>query len=133
MLQVKEIMKTSALLHPHMGLSEAVKLIVDSGLSGLPVVDEQQQLVGFLSEQDCLQKLIAESYHCDAHVTVAELMRDDPLSVSEQLTTLELGQQMQTNRPKVYPVTRDQKVVGIVTRSQLVHSLSKSLDSCQAY
>lgn len=134
MLKVSDIMVTKTLaLTGDMGLSAAVRTIVDSGLLGLPVVDNSATLIGFLSEQDCLQTLMTESYHCDTHVTVDDIMRRNPLSVSEELTVFALGQLMGTEKPKIYPVTRDHKLVGIVTRGHIVSALSESLEQCKAF
>ncbi|MCV6611230.1 MAG: CBS domain-containing protein [Amphritea sp.] len=134
MLKVSDIMVRNTLaLTDDMGLSPAVRNITESGLLGLPVVDSNNTLIGFLSEQDCLQKLMTESYHCDSHVTVADIMRRNPLSVSEELTVFALGQLMGKAKPKIYPVTQDQKLVGIVTRGHIVAALSESLEQCKAF
>lgn len=134
MLKVSDIMVRKTLaLTDDMGLPAAVDTIVESGLLGLPVVDNNNTLIGFLSEQDCLQQLMTESYHCDSHITVARLMRRNPLSVSEELTVFALGQLMGKEKPKIYPVTRHQKLVGIVTRGHIVSALSDSLQQCKAF
>lgn len=134
MLKVSDIMVRKTLaLTDDMGLAHAVRTISESGLLGLPVVDNSNVLIGFLSEQDCLETLMTESYHCDSHITVADIMRRNPLSVSEELTTFALGQLMGREKPKVYPVTRDQKLVGVVTRGHIVSALSASLEQCKAF
>ena len=61
MLKVKDIMRVQvAALSPDTGLAAAVNSIQTSGLLGLPVLDNAGKLVGFLSEQDCLQKLVTD-------------------------------------------------------------------------
>jgi len=134
MLKVKDIMRVQvAALSPDTGLAAAVNSIQTSGLLGLPVLDNAGKLVGFLSEQDCLQKLVTESYHCETHVTVADLMRSNPLHISEDLTLFSLAQMMSNGQPKTFPVTRDDTLVGIVTRSDVVKALSESLDACRVF
>ena len=56
MLQIRDHMSRSThSLTPQLGLAEALDRLHDSGLSGLPVLDPQQRLIGFLSEQDCIE------------------------------------------------------------------------------
>lgn len=134
MLKVKDIMRVQAAsLSPDTGLAAAVSTIQTSGYLGLPVLDNAGRLVGFLSEQDCLQQLVTESYHCETHVTVADLMRSNPLHISEDLTVFSLAQMMSKGQPKTFPVTRDDRLVGIVTRSDVVKALTESLEACRVF
>lgn len=134
MLKVKDIMRVQAAsLSPDTGLAAAVSTIQTSGYLGLPVLDNAGRLVGFLSEQDCLQQLVTESYHCETHVTVADLMRSNPLHISEDLTMFSLAQMMSKGQPKTFPVTRDDRLVGIVTRSDVVKALTESLEACRVF
>lgn len=118
MLKVKDIMQRVPALSPEMGLQRAVDKIAESGLLGLPVTDQEQTLVGYLSEQDCLEKLLTESYHCDSHITVADIMNPSPLQVSEDLTVFALAQLMGSGKPKLYPVTRENRLQGLVSRGR---------------
>jgi len=134
MLTIEQIMlPVEILLSEQMSLAEAVERIAKAGGLGLPVVDKQAQLVGFVSEQDCLSALLTESYHCDSHTTVAQIMRSDVLTVNASDTVLSLAQQMGQQKPKRYPVVKAGKLAGIVSRSQVVKALSESLSQCKAF
>lgn len=134
MLKVKDIMRAQTVsLSPDTGLASAVSTIQTSGLLGLPVLDNAGNLIGFLSEQDCLKQLVTESYHCETHITVSDMMRKDPLYVSDDLTVFSLAQLMSKGQPKTFPVTRDDRLVGIVTRSDVVKALSHSLEACRVF
>jgi CBS domain-containing protein len=134
MLKVKDIMRRRiTALTPEMGLKEAVDKITEAGVLGLPVVDEQGELQGFVSEQDCLTRLLTESYHCDSHITVADIMRTNPLHLSEDLTVFSAAQLMGSGKPKVFPITREGKLVGILTRGHVVQALAESLEACKAF
>lgn len=61
-------------LHVEMSLSQAVDLILQSGQMGLPVVDDERRVVGFVSEHDCIDYLISGSYHCDSRIQVNDIM-----------------------------------------------------------
>lgn len=131
MATVSEIMRHSLpLLRADMSITEALDRLLSSELSGLPVVDSQRQIIGFLSEQDCIPKLINASYHCDSRVTVNDLMRRDPLTVTPTADVFELARTMGGAKPKLYPVVEDSKVIGIVTRHQVMLFLNKQLQNC---
>lgn len=132
MLQVQDAMyPVNTPLTANMSLVQAVGLILESGYIGLPVVDERQHVVGFLSEHDCLPHLITDSYHCDSHLSVAEIMRTAPLTVSAGQSVIDLAQQMGLNKPKVYAVVEAGRLVGIITRSMVMKELNDALRQCK--
>lgn len=114
-------------LHPEMSLAEAVDRILDSHHIGLPVVDADYNLVGFLSEQDCLSYLVSGSYYADSRTDVADIMFKEPLKVNINDSVLTLAESMQTGKPKNYPVCDEGRLVGLVTRSAVMKSLNLAL------
>jgi CBS domain-containing protein len=93
-------------------------------LPGAPVVDEHDHLVGFISEQDVLGKLLDSTYHCGEPALVRELMRHEVLSVSPDKSIVDLAQEMLGQKPKIYPVVDRERLVGIVTRRDILGALS---------
>ncbi len=92
-------------------------------LPGAPVVDERDHLIGFISEQDVLGKLLESAYLDDEPPLVHELMRNEVLSVSPSKSITDLAQEMLGAKPKVYPVTEQGRLVGIVTRRDVLNAL----------
>ena len=116
MLRVRDHMqRLTPPLGPQLGLAEALDRLHQAGLSGLPVLDERQQLIGFLSEQDCIPSLLTGSYHCDSRTRVEDLMSRAPLSVAPDDSILDLARQMTGSKPKIYPVLQQGKVIGIIS------------------
>ncbi|MEI5640162.1 MULTISPECIES: CBS domain-containing protein [unclassified Pseudoalteromonas] len=130
-LFIRDIMSPDyPILTPETELTDAIQQLQKHHLIGAPVVDEARRLVGFISEQQLLKPLLDSSYFCDGKNHLGELLASPALQVSPQTTVVDLATQMQSNSPKVYPVVAEQKVVGIVTRSQVVAALTKSYLSC---
>ncbi|MNJ63992.1 inosine 5'-monophosphate dehydrogenase [compost metagenome] len=119
-------------LSPQLGLAEALDRLHQADASGLPVLDDQKRLIGFLSEQDCIPSLLTGSYHCDSRTRVEDLMSRTPLFVSPDDSILDLARQMTGARPKVYPVLEGDKVVGIINRRQVMQALNTQMKQCQA-
>lgn len=131
MLHIRDHMsRLTHFLTPQLGLAEALDRLHHSGLSGLPVLDDQQQLVGFLSEQDCIPSLITGSYHCDTRTQVEDMMSRTPLSVDPDDNILDLARQMTGAKPKIYPVLEQGKVIGIISRHQVMQALNQQMKGC---
>ncbi|MFG6159906.1 CBS domain-containing protein [Halomonas sp. 1390] len=92
-------------------------------LPGVPVVDERDHLIGFISEQDVMGKVLESSYLGDEPPLVREMMRNEVLSVSPTKSITDLAQEMLGAKPKVYPVVEQGRLVGIVTRRDVLSAL----------
>ena len=133
MLQIRNHMsRLTHFLSPQLALAEALDRLHQADASGLPVLDDQKRLIGFLSEQDCIPSLLTGSYHCDSRTRVEDLMSRTPLFVSPDDSILDLARQMTGARPKVYPVLEGGKVVGIINRRQVMQALNAQMKQCQA-
>lgn len=132
MILIKDIMSGNLTpLTEEMSLPQAVDHLMTSNMLGLPVVDNNKRLTGFLSEHDCIPYLLGDSYHCDSHVLVKDMMQRDPLTVKPSNTVLELAQIMATNKPKIYPVVENGILVGVVKRGQVMAALNQQLKQCR--
>lgn len=92
-------------------------------LPGAPVVDEHDHLIGFISEQDVLGKLLDSAYYGDEPALVRDLMRHQVLTVTPNKSITDLAQEMLGTKPKVYPVVEQERLVGIVTRRDILSAL----------
>lgn len=70
-------------------LGELTKILADNHVSGAPVVNSNNEIIGFVSEQDCIKQLLLGSYHCDQPATVANVMRRDVVSVKPDDSTID--------------------------------------------
>ena len=130
-LKVKDYMTLQAVtFKPEMSLSAALDKVMGSDYLGGPVLNENKEVIGFLSGQDLLDKLIKVSYFCqDTHI-VGDCMSTEVLSVSSEMSIIELADMMQVGKPKVYPVVDDGKLVGIITRKEVLQAIAKNIDAC---
>lgn len=130
-LKVKDYMTLQAVTFtPEMSLTAALNKVMRSDHLGGPVIDENEKVIGFLSEQDLLERLIKSSYFCqDTHI-VRDCMHVGVLSVSPEMSIIELADMMKVGKPKVYPVVDNGKLVGIITRRDVLRAIGKNLDAC---
>lgn len=110
-------------------LTEATKSLCRFHMTGLPVVDERNQVVGFLSEQDCLGVILNESFYGDTDSTVGKIMVTEVTTISPGTSIIDLAERMHKSRPRIFPVTENGKLVGVITRSDILTALKKHMAS----
>jgi CBS domain-containing protein len=129
--KVKDYMaKQPITFTPEMSLSAALEKVIHSEHLGGPVIDEQKRVIGFLSEQDLLDKLVKVSYYCQDSYVVRDCMSTQVLSVESNMPIIDLALQMTVNRPKVYPVIDEGQLVGLITRRTVLIAIDSSLKNC---
>jgi len=114
-----------------MVIEEASLRFLKTKQIGGPVIDEQGKLIGFLSESDVLEKMLASIYYNEHTKSVSDIMRHEVLSVKPYGSIVELAQQMvQANKPKVYPVVDDDgNLVGTICRNEVLKAIDQYMRS----
>jgi CBS domain-containing protein len=129
---------------PDTTIVEAANMMLQRHLSGLPVVDETGKLVGIVSEGDFIRrseigtqrkhgrwlKFIlgpgrsASDFVHEHGRKVSEVMTTSPVTINEDTALAEIADMMEQNNIKRLPVVRGDKVVGIVTRANLLQAVA---------
>jgi CBS domain-containing protein len=147
-MQVKDIMSRNVIwVGTDESVLRAVQLMLQNHISGLPVIDMNGELAGIVTEGDFLRrselgterhrsrwlellvgpgKLAAEYVHASGR-KIEEVMTRDPYTVSESDTLEKVVELMEQHHIKRLPVTRDGKVVGIVSRANLMREMAHQL------
>lgn len=131
---------------PDMALEKALKLMVEHHLSGLPVVDGGESLVGILTEGDLLRRAeigtedepswlasvftpgrAAGKYVRANGRTVGDLMTWPVVSVAEDEPLSKIVATMESRDIKRVPVVKEGRLVGMVTRADLVKAVLQML------
>ena len=143
-MHVKDIMSNKLVsISPDTSIAEAISLMIRNHVSGLPVVDENQNLVGIISESDFMRRLemgtlrrrhwldwllspeeLAGEYARTRGQRVGEVMTDEVQTIQEDADVAQVVEMMQTHSIKRLPVLRGEDLVGIVTRSDLMRALA---------
>lgn len=128
---VREVMQQPApFVEAGTPLGEVVEKLLQHRLLGLPVVDASRRVIGFVSEQDCIHTILVSSYHCEGWPQVEEVMHREPYTVAPDTLIVDLAQNMGKEKPKLYPVVEGGKLVGIITRGDVLRCLSTSRSLC---
>jgi CBS domain-containing protein len=86
----------------------------------IPVEDDEGRLVGIITYRMLLRLVARGRLHAGEEVLVSDIMREDPHTVSPDTPTLEAMRVMRKHRVGCLPVVADDKLVGIITQSDLI-------------
>ena len=108
---------------PTDNIHAAAKILIEKGLSGAPVVNNNGKLIGVLSKKDCLQVVYTASYHQEWGGSVAEYMTPDPDTIESGSDIIEAADRFVRARYRRLPVMQHGKLVGQVSRTDILQAL----------
>lgn len=115
---------------PEADYKVALKLMQESALHHLPVVDAGGNLVGIAAERDLL---LAAARYLQSTVEVGDIMHRGVVTATPDMSVSEAASLMVDKRIGGLPVVDDaRQVVGIITETDLFRALVKSLDEARA-
>ncbi|WP_239017267.1 CBS domain-containing protein [Seongchinamella sediminis] len=107
-------------------LLDAMQVIIDNKVSGVCVVDGADNLVGILSELDCLRAVLGATYNKTGVGEVREYMASDNLVVAHpDEDIVDVAQDMLANNKRRRPVVENGKLIGQITCRQLLTAVKK--------
>ncbi len=147
MLKAKDIMTKDVITAKNeTTIEELARLLIEHKISGVPVVDDDNQLIGIVTENDLIKKnkrfhiptivrlfdayFLLDSGKVEDEIkkmvatTVGEICTKKVLSISEDTTLEEIATIMAEKHIHLLPVLKDNEVVGIVGKADVVRSMT---------
>ncbi|MGO9931036.1 MAG: CBS domain-containing protein [Steroidobacteraceae bacterium] len=136
---------------PDDDIAWAARLLADHDISALPVVDKDRHVIGILSEADLLRReelgtekvrpwwleavtpasVLAGDYAKSHGRKVSELMSEKVISATAATPLSEIAAVLERNRIKRVPIVEDGKLVGVVSRANLIQALASVANPSQ--
>ena len=107
---------------PTDSIEHAARLLLEHDISAVVVIDENEQLIGIVTERDMARRVVAENRRA-SETTVGELMSTDVQTLPPAAEALEALERMRINRIRHLPIVEDHRVVGMVSMRDLRQSL----------
>ena len=123
-ITVKDYMAASLVTFtPEMDVMKAIRKLVENRISGAPVIDEHGNLIGVLSEKDCLKVCLNATYHNECGGKVSEFMTGDVTAIDADTSIPEIAEMFLTTPFRRYPVVEDNRLVGQISRRDVLRAL----------
>ncbi|MGK0373841.1 MAG: CBS domain-containing protein [Arenicella sp.] len=96
-------------------------------LPGAPVVNKLGELIGYVSEFDCLQQLMQSSYYRHSTALAEDVMSTKLIMSRPDIALIDLASTMNASRINVMPIVEDGKLIGAVSRGDIMREMVKDL------
>ena len=106
-------------ISPEASVQEVAQLLYQERISGVPVVDTDGRIIGIVTEADIISKASREG------LRVADIMSHEIIAVTEDTPINEIALLLSERKIKRVPVVSEDKLVGIVSRADIVHAVAE--------
>ena len=121
---VKDYMtKSLVTFKPDTDVLDAVHELVKHRIAGAPVVDDSGNLVGMLSELDCLKVALHAGYHGDWGGPVSDYMSAGVETVDAEMSIIDLAQVFLDSTFRRFPVVVRNRLIGQISRRDVLRAL----------
>ena len=110
---------------PETDMQQAISQLLKKGISGAPVVDKIGNLVGMLTEQDCMKIALTASYYSESAGKVAEYMHPVVKTVEADASIVEVASRFLHEGYRRYPVLENNRLVGQISRHDVLKALEQ--------
>ena len=128
-LELRDVMiRQPITVPPNITVFEAAQIIMENKITGVIVVDNEKNLVGILSELDCLKVTLAGAYNDDEFSTalVEDVMTKKVVAQNPNDDIVDVATSMLEHRQRRRPVVENGKVVGQVTCRQILKVITEA-------
>lgn len=119
MLTAKDVMTRHVItIDPESSLQEAIHMLIDKGISGMPVVDENEKMVGIISEKDIIH-FYTFSRNMQ-NIKVKEAMTRDVVTFSPETSVEQIALAIAERGFRRAPIIEGDRLVGIISRRNII-------------
>ena len=113
-------------LKPDTEVLRALYLLAEHDISGAPVVDEKGNLMGILTEKDCIRSALEAAYHSEYAGLVADFMSSTVAVVCPDDSIVDTAERFLKKSYHRYPVVEDSRLVGVISRRDVIRALAEA-------
>ena len=104
-------------------IMRAVQVMLEHDISGMPVVDENRQLVGILTERDCIRKAVEAGYLDEPGGRVDEYMSSEVETVGPDDALMDVAARFVDSPYRRFPVVEHGLLLGIIGRRDFLRAM----------
>ena len=116
---------------PDQTMDEVIKILLEKKIAGAPVVDSNHELVGVISEGDCLKEVVRGKYNNTPSLAgkVSEHMSTEVKTVHPEMNIFEVAQMFLNMKLRRFPVLKDGKLVGQISQKDVMRAVQRLKNS----
>ncbi len=125
-VQVKDFMTRKLItFHPNDSMHSVITMLVEKNISGAPVVDDLGNLIGVISEGDCLKQVVRGKYTNSPEImgSVGDYMTPDPVVIGPNENVMEVAKLFLKLRLRRFPVLENGKLVGQISQRDVMKAI----------
>ena len=122
-LKVRDYMSTNLItFKPNQSVQEVVESLIKNKISGGPVVNDKHELVGIISEGDCLKQLSESRYYNMPlkHDTVDKRMATDVETIDGNMDVFDAANKFLQSKRRRFPIVENGKLVGQISQKDIL-------------
>jgi CBS domain-containing protein len=110
---------------PETQVLNAINTLISYRISGAPVLDEEGNLMGMLSEIDCMETYVQSAYHNEMGGLVKDFMSTEVKTISSSMGIVDLAEYFLETHFRRLPVVDNGKLVGQISRRDVLRAIQK--------
>jgi len=123
MFKAKDVMKTNLMtVGRQTPIHEAIRILVENNITGLPVVNDDMSLAGIISEKDMLGLLYNIE---DRPGNVEDFMTEEVVCFDHEDSLIDITESFMANNFRRVPIVKDGRLVGIISRKDIIAYILK--------
>ena len=125
-VKVRDYMATKLVkLHPDTEILRAVHTLLKHDIAAAPVVDDLGNLVGILTERDCIRVVLSAGYHSEFGGRVSDYMSKNVQTLEADDSIVDAAKLFCGQHFHRYPVMENDRLVGHLSRRDVMRALEK--------
>ncbi|NRR89964.1 CBS domain-containing protein [Winogradskyella undariae] len=123
MLRVRDYMSTNLItFKPNQPIQEVVETLIKNKISGGPVVNDKQELIGIISEGDCLKQLSESRYYNMPlkHDTVDKRMAISVETIDGNMNIFDATNKFLNSKRRRFPIVENGKLIGQISQKDIL-------------
>ena len=127
-IKVSDYMSTKLItFKPEQCVLEVMNVLIKKKISGAPVVNENNELVGIISEGDCMKQISQSRYYNQPleDVKVEEHMAREVETIDGEMNVFDAADKFLNSRRRRFPIVKDGKLVGLISQKDVLKAALK--------
>ena len=128
LFKVSDFMTTELItFRANQTLEEVIDILIKNKISGGPVVNDKHELIGIISEGDCIKQISESRYHNMPMTedSIERYMAKDIQTIDGNLNVFDAAKQFLDSKRRRFPIVKDGKLVGQISQKDILKAAIK--------